>query len=391
MTAKRLAFVIPWYGQNILGGAELVCRTTAEHLAAAGVPVEVLTTCARDLFGGWQQNFHPAGKTAENGVPVRRFPLTVHPLTTFGTLNERLIAGLPVSPEDEVAYFRQSVNSSALYQAIRDERGDSLFIFLPYPFGTTFFGAQVAPESSMLMPCLHDEGYARMKAFVPVFQAVQGCILLSAPERDLACRLYGLAEKKLRLWGAGVDTSGVGDGERFRAKYGLHEPFLLSVGRRDATKNTPLLIDYFCRYVLHHGNSVKLVLAGSGEVKIPARFADRVLDVGTISEQDKLDANAAALALVQPSVNESFSFVIMESWLQRTPVLVNAGSAVMANHAVTASGGLPFNGSAEFAGCVDYLLEHPTVAERMGENGRRYVLANYAWDRMVERYAQLLG
>jgi hypothetical protein len=37
----KATFVIPWYGQEIPGGAEAECRRTAENLARRGVPVEV--------------------------------------------------------------------------------------------------------------------------------------------------------------------------------------------------------------------------------------------------------------------------------------------------------------------------------------------------------------
>ncbi|MCS6802709.1 MAG: glycosyltransferase family 4 protein [Chloroflexota bacterium] len=388
--AKRIAFVPPWYGTDILGGAEQVCRTTAERLAAAGLPVEVLTTTAKDLFTGWNTDYHRPGTTMENGVPVTRFPLDRAPITTFGALNERLIAGRRLTPAEEIAYFRQSVNSEALYRAIR-EREQTVFIFIPYPFGTTYFGAQIAPASTYLLPALHDEGYARMRCWTPVFRAVRGVIALTKPERDLIQRLYGVPDDTLLLWGAGVDTSPVGNPDRFRHRFGIDGPFLFAVGRRDRTKNTPLLIEYVVRYLLRRPDGPALVLAGSGAVAIPRRFRSKIIDIGRISEQEKADGCAAALALVQPSVNESFSFVLMESWLQRRPVLVNAESAVMAQHCRESGGGLPFRGFAEFAGCLDWLLEHPAEADRMGEAGRRYVLANYDWRILIDRYARLLG
>ena len=39
-----LAFVAPWYGPDIPGGAEAECRATAQALRNRGVPVEILTT-----------------------------------------------------------------------------------------------------------------------------------------------------------------------------------------------------------------------------------------------------------------------------------------------------------------------------------------------------------
>ena len=67
--ADTLAFVIPWYG-DIPGGAEAECRATARALAARGVPVEILTTCARDHASGWGDH-HPDGVTVEDGLTAR--------------------------------------------------------------------------------------------------------------------------------------------------------------------------------------------------------------------------------------------------------------------------------------------------------------------------------
>src|SRR5262245_19228556 len=93
---QKLAFVIPWYGPEALGGAELECKKTAEHLVAAGYPVEVLSTTAKDLFSGWSVDHHREGRTFENGVPVRRFKLTKEPLVKYGEINSRLMANRKV-------------------------------------------------------------------------------------------------------------------------------------------------------------------------------------------------------------------------------------------------------------------------------------------------------
>ena len=47
-----------------------------------------------------------------------------------------------------------------------------------------------------------------------------------------------------------------------------------------------------------------------------------LIDLGFVPIQDKYDAYAAAELLCQPSKHESFSYVIMESWLCERPVLV---------------------------------------------------------------------
>jgi hypothetical protein len=71
----KLAYVVPRYGAQVIGGAEYGARMLAERLARRpGWTVEVLTTCALDART-WADEL-PAGTTVEAGVPVHRFPVT---------------------------------------------------------------------------------------------------------------------------------------------------------------------------------------------------------------------------------------------------------------------------------------------------------------------------
>ena len=58
----------------------------------------------------------------------------------------------------------------------------------------------------------------------------------------------------------------------------------------------------------------------------------------------------------------------------------------MYDFALESNGGLGFENYWEFEGCADYLLVHRSEADIMGENGRNYVLANFAWDVIVKKY-----
>jgi glycosyltransferase involved in cell wall biosynthesis len=118
--------------------------------------------------------------------------------------------------------------------------------------------------------------------------------------------------------------------------------------------------------------------------------APNMRDLGFVSVQDKRDAMAAAAVFCQPSVNESFSIVLMESWLTGTPALVHGACAVTVEHCRRSNGGLYCVNSAEFAATLDYLAAHPQTAQRMGELGRDYVLANYTWPTIVDRYSAVL-
>ena len=60
---KPIAFVIPWYGDNIRGGAEAECNQLAHCFQDAGVAVEVLTTCVKEAADDRGINTLPQGKS----------------------------------------------------------------------------------------------------------------------------------------------------------------------------------------------------------------------------------------------------------------------------------------------------------------------------------------
>jgi glycosyltransferase involved in cell wall biosynthesis len=89
-------------------------------------------------------------------------------------------------------------------------------------------------------------------------------------------------------------------------------------------------------------------------------------------------------------MRESFSIVIMESWLAGVPVLVHGNCDVTRYHVLRSDGGLYYVGFEEFAGAIDWLMEHPVERERMGQLGRAYVLKEYNWDAVLARLREAL-
>ena len=118
----------------------------------------------------------------------------------------------------------------------------------------------------------------------------------------------------------------------------------------------------------------------------PIAAGDLLPDERVREHLHSCSACAGALAVCQPSVNESFSIVLMESWLQETPALVNRRCAVTRHHVTLSNGGLYFDDPIEFAAEVDYLRRHPKERREMGRQGRAYVLDNYSWPVVLGRF-----
>lgn len=390
----KVSFVIPFYGVYARGGAETQCRRLAENLVLRGVDVEVLTTTLRDFASHWNNVFYEPGIYNLNGVIIRRFNPRQVDTDVFIPINQRIIARDPISASEEIDYTLNAIHSDAMYSFIGDNHQGRLYFFLPYLFGTSLKGSSIVPYKSFLIPCLHDEGYAYLDVTRRMFERVNAALFNSKAEMRLAKRIYGgLPLCEPILMGEGVDKPYGADADRFRRKHGLNDsPFILYAGRRDSTKNTPLLADYFARFSrMNPQSGLKLVLIGPGEAPVPADVAHNVVDLGFVPLEDKRDALAAATALCQPSLNESFSLVMMESWLMERPVLVHSACEATRDSVEECGGGFSFGSFPEFAESVGYLLENPTEASRMGKRGKRHVLENFTWDIICGRFKRFLS
>jgi glycosyltransferase involved in cell wall biosynthesis len=384
----KVAFVVPRYGPDVAGGAETLVRGLAEHLSADGSTVDVLTTCARDHLT-WKNVLRP-GATREAGVTVRRFPVHARDGRRYGWLHQRILRGRPIPLEDELAWADESVWSAELFAHLvcHREAYDAV-CFAPYLYGTTLWGVGLVPERAVLIPCLHDEPFARLALVRAAFESARGFVFNAGPEACLAERLFALGDRPAAVVGLGFDPPPPAEPAAFRRRHGIEGPTVLYLGRKETGKNVPLLIRYFQRYRETRRDDVTLLLAGDGPVTAPPGVGG-IHDLGYLEPAEKAAAYAAATVLCQPSVNESFSIVLMEAWLAETPVLVHARCPVTTDHVLRAGGGLLFDDYYEFAEALTFLLEDESRRRRLGAQGRAYVETEYAWPAVIARFRDLL-
>jgi glycosyltransferase involved in cell wall biosynthesis len=387
---QRIAFLSPRFADGAtVGGAETLMRQLAERAAGAGYRVDFLTTCARNHFT-WRNEL-PPGERVVGSLTVRYFPVdTNRDVAAFLRVQDRIGHLAEISRDEELAWHRHNVNSPALCDFLRAEgRNYHRIIMGPYLFGLVFFASQAHPEKTLLLPCLHDESFAYLQTIRDMFRSVAGWIFNSVPERDLAVRLYRIDPARAHVVGMGFEPFPV-DPEGFRRRRKLEAPFILYSGRREPLKGTPLLLDYLDLFRQRTGRDVKLVLTGSGPYDAPAGLAPHIHDLGFVTETEKHDAMAAATAFCHPSVNESLSIVILESWLAGTPALVHAGGEVMPDHCRRSNGGLWFRNYPEFETALALLLDRPELRRQLGESGRQYVRDRYNWKAVEARLIQAL-
>jgi glycosyltransferase involved in cell wall biosynthesis len=260
-----------------------------------------------------------------------------------------------------------------------------------YPFPTSFWGTLLAGARAHLLPCLHDEPYARYSTVRWMFRHARRALANSPAERDLALRLYDLPPDRVVTAGEGIELTARGDGAAFRARRGLHGPLLMYAGRADLSKNIPLLLGYLREYWARRGTPLMLIRTGRDPMELPPSLGAIVLDLGDLNVQERQDAYAAADLFVHPSVHESFSIVLMEAWLQGTPALVHADCAVTRQAAEASGGGLTFRDFGEFAAALDMLLADAELRRAIGRRGREFVLATCDWADVARRTVAAIG
>ena len=388
--AVRVDVVVPRYGREVVGGAEMAMRMLAERMVSERQwDVTVLTTCARDSHT-WANEFAP-GTTVENGVVVQRFASLSGRHPDFSPLSTKVLHGKPPTMEAQRQWVdMQGPVCPEVVKAASSSDAD-LIVFSPYLYYPIVHGVPLVAERAVLHPAAHDEPAFRLPILSEVFTSAAGLVFYTHGERRMVGRRFPVAHHPQLVLGLGVDPPRTPpSAQRARAALGLSpdEPYLLCVGRVDDSKGTGLLSKLFAFYKGRRPGPLKLVFVGQ-VVDKPVDHPDIVV-AGMVDEDVKWGAYAGATALVQPSSYESFSLVLIEGWLAGAPAMVNAGCLATREHVYRSGGGLLFGRYAAFEVAVDRLLGDASLRTALAGRGREYAEEHFSWPVLVERYERFM-
>ena len=373
----------PRFGPEVLGGAEALVRHLAMRAAPPEWDVEVATTCAVDHVT-WA-NAVPSGESVESGITVHRFPVGPRDAARYEQLHHVVLAGA-AGYADELERLAQSVTSTDLDRFL-ERRGPSfdLIIFAPYLFGTTLWGAQIDPGRSALMPCLHDEPYARLSTVRAVVEGTRGCLFNAPGEERLARSLFRVPDGGVVGMGFDADQ----EPSRSAAPSRPDGDYVVYAGRLEEGKGVDRLVDHVTAMREEDPTAPRLLLIGRGGYVVPRRSRAHVVTAGFVSEDEKRALFAGAVALVSASRMESLSLVQLEAWLEGTPCVVDDACVVMAEHCARSGGGLTFTDGAAFGAAVRRLQRDAGDRRAMGARGREYTLDVYGWAAVRTRFRDL--
>jgi glycosyltransferase involved in cell wall biosynthesis len=384
MSRGRVAVVSATAGGTV-GGAETVLREMAMGLAQRGWDVDLLTSAADSIYT-WQ-NVVPEGTTTEGPLTVRRFAAVGLTQPNRDRLGARILGGEQLQMAEQYQWVNSGMRLPGLFDYLSDQAQQYRAIVCgPYMFWAGLVLADLAPERTILMPCLHDEPFARLEVYRYQLKSVRGLWFLSTPERQLGERLDLIGPRSEVVGSAVTVPAGIDVGD-FRSRFGIEEDFLFFAGRREWGKGWPRLLDDLAFATAVLGESPPLVTCGVGDVgRVPS--GARVVDLGTITDAQRASGQAAAAACLQPSAMESFSRTVLESFLLGTPVIANGDSAVVRWHCDRSGAGVTYSNRYEFAECVRLVQTDPDLMRQIGKNGPPYVEEHFTWPSVLDRAEQ---
>jgi glycosyltransferase involved in cell wall biosynthesis len=393
----KLACVIHRFGADIAGGSEGHCRLVAEHLATAH-DVTVVTTCARDHVT-WG-NHYAAGDSRVGPLHLKRFPtVRTRQLHRFRDISDQVFADRGSRQELEQWFRENGPETPALLEFLECHASDyDLVLFWSFRYYNAYFGLPRALRGGgrvVLVPTAEEDPLIHVDGLEPFFALPDGYVFLTPEEADLLGDRVP-PDTAACVIGCGIDPPAGGADRRLLDALGLGDAFLLYLGRIDPNKGCETLLRHYLRWVGPGGRGpaaglrdVPLVLAGPPNMAVPEHPMIRQLGFVDDSVREALLAHARVLLM--PSPFESLSMVLLEAWNHGLPALVNAKCDVLRGQVLRADGGLHYRTALEFSSALDYLLDHPSTARQLGEQGRAYVDRHYRWPTVLATLEDLLN
>ena len=417
----KFAFITPRYGGEFSNGAEHACRLLAEQIAKRH-DVEVLTTTARDSVQ-WK-NEYSEGSDRVRGALVRRFAVSSMPeRSVINDLGRRLREG-PRCRADELSWVRQvGPWSSGLLEHIkRQHRSYDVLVFFGLLHPLTVSGLEVAPERSVLFPHVTLRSELRFDLWADLLTSARAVGYFSSSERRLVHSYVGVVPQFEEVIGIGIDPPPQqsyprhqqdpadvitaeddsaseeessldesylgGRGIPFRRRHRLYDNFALFGGRVEPGHGCEEMLEYFDSFANARAEDMRLVLMGVKMMTVPEAPYLRL--AGVLPDRERMTAYEAASITIAPGVDDLLSQSLLESLAVGTPVLANAANEAAVEHCRRASAGLYYSNRDEFVGALN-VLQTPSLRERMGENGRRYIRNHHQWDAVMGRFERLVG
>ncbi|MBP9706125.1 MAG: glycosyltransferase family 4 protein [Oligoflexales bacterium] len=399
----KIAFIVQRYGSEVVGGAEALTREIAQALVKnASWSVEVYTSTALD-YQTWSQHFQE-GREVVFGVGVQRFNSSRRRSIFFSPynalLNFILIPLIKLLPElfgnklrDFLEYFwiqlQGPVCPLLIKKLIKDLNEYDHIVFVTYLYYPTIWGIRsldrLGFKNYSLIAAAHDEPAFHFNIIRKILEKVP-IILSLHPEEARLISSKLASSSKIRHIGMGFDDKNFNSQEAVPQNF---EKEVFYFGRLSRGKNTHLLIDWMQKYF----PSIKVKFAGRQDSDLNIPKTRQFIFLGYLNEGDKVAELFKAFVIVNPSIHESLSMIVIEAIAAGKPVLVNGASSVLRYYSDALSTVFCFEGEESFKEQLDFILKQDWYTESWQKElkkSKNWVLENFGWQRMYFEFRRLV-
>ncbi|AMM41037.1 glycosyltransferase [Candidatus Desulfofervidus auxilii] len=174
---------------------------------------------------------------------------------------------------------------------------------------------------------------------------------------------------------------------------GFKEPeegeFIFLPGRLHRWKRVDLVIEAM-KYIKHN---VKLIITGEGEdegkFKKLAKGDKRIKFLGNISQEQLIELYSKAIVVPFVPINEDYGLITIEAFKSKKPVITCIDSGEPACIVKDSINGFIVEPNPQkIAEKINYLIENPKEAKKMGEEGFKAV-KEITWDNVINKLLKL--
>ncbi len=194
-----------------------------------------------------------------------------------------------------------------------------------------------------------------------------------------------LAESKAIEWADAVTTDSQSVQKTYEKKYGIKVDYL------------PAPIEFKKFNDIPDVNKVKNQVSYVGRdsyekgidvlQKIESRINGNVVYCTNVSWKEAMTVMKSSSLLVVPSRMESLPQVIKEAFVLKIPVVGTTAGGIPEIVKDNVSGKIvPTNNSEKLLEAINFLLDNPQEAEKMGNAGCDFVMKNFTWDVLLPKY-----
>jgi phosphatidylinositol alpha-mannosyltransferase len=167
---------------------------------------------------------------------------------------------------------------------------------------------------------------------------------------------------------------------------------ILFLGRFDPRNGLDTMIGAFTEVRRRVGPDVRLIVVGDGPLKsryqsqVPADVAPDVHWAGRVN-WNRPRYYATADIHCTPCQRASFGMVLLEAMSCGRPVVASriSGFQLLMEHGKQGLLISPAESVERFADALMYMIEHPEERDRMGREGRKTAVTEYAWTKVAEQ------